>query len=137
MRGMANKEKTQKQSTQFHKLAQMIERGNEKLARLVHHSLTSVDGHLTKVAKRLGKVEDDIMILRRDTEAGFQDIKDTLRPLTDASSDHTAQLADRDERLERVEKKIGIGKWPVFSFRPEPGSIRQPENHFSSRSSAS
>ena len=107
---MINKEKTQKQTAQFHKLARMIEQGNEKLARLVQHSLTPVDGHLTKIARRLGKVEDDIMILRRDTEAGFQDIKHTFRPLTDASSDHTAQLADHDERLERVEKKIGIGK---------------------------
>jgi hypothetical protein len=49
-------------------------------------------------------------LLRRDTEAGLEDIKHLLKPHGKTISEHTSELADHDERIGRVEKKLGLSK---------------------------
>jgi hypothetical protein len=43
-------------------------------------------------------------------ETGFQDLTHILRPLHAEVKTHDAELIEIRERLDRVEKKIGIGK---------------------------
>ena len=92
-----------------------VEEMIEDLARKVQQGF---DGTPTKEAFRVldGKVDtlsEDIGILRKDMDAGFGDMKQTLQDIRDDLRDfkvNDAQFYDLRARVERLEKKAGIAK---------------------------
>ncbi len=74
-------------------LAQMVARGFEATA------------SKKMVTEELGRLHQDITILRSDMEAGFQDLERVVRPLSERVNVHDVEIHDLQQRIMRLEKR--------------------------------
>jgi hypothetical protein len=89
---------TPKKKTTLDELARMVARGFEQAAS-------------KEVLKSLEtRVDNEFKLLRAETGTGFQDLKHMLQPLDETVQSHDAELQELRERVDRVEKQLGIGK---------------------------
>ena len=74
-------------------LAQMVARGFEATA------------SKKMVTEELGRLHEDITILRSDMEAGFQDLERVVRPLSERVNVHDVEIHNLQQRIMRLEKR--------------------------------
>ena len=90
----------------------MVKAGFDQTA--TKDELRQVSGRLDGVEDNLVKIEEDIKILRQDTEAGFytlaQEIKQLREDFQSFISIYRNEISELRTRIERLEKKMGIKK---------------------------
>lgn len=66
---------------------------------------------ISELSGRTARLEEDVKILRRDMESGFQEVMGALRQLRDdiAAIDFGPEVRDLEVRVDRIEKKLGTG----------------------------
>jgi len=79
----------------------------EDLARMTARGFAASKDDLNALETR---VNERFEGLEKRMETGFQDLTHILKPLHEEVKTHDAELSEIRERLDRVEKKIGIRK---------------------------
>jgi len=66
---------------------------------------------INELSGRTARLEEDVKIMRRDMESGFQEMTNAFRQLRDdiAAIDFGPEVRDLQVRVNRIEKKLGTG----------------------------
>ncbi len=89
----------------------------DKLARMSQREFVSVSDRFDRADKRFDKVDEDLGILRRDTNAGFASVGEVLKLMRDDLKDIKGNVITVNEdytelraRVGRLEKKVGLSR---------------------------
>jgi predicted component of type VI protein secretion system len=95
------KENNKKHELTLDDLARMVQNGFEQ---------TASKDDLKEVNERIAGLDARITGLDQKMDAQYQDIIHELKPLTKLVPNLEADIIEHARRLDRIEKKIGIGK---------------------------
>lgn len=83
----------------------------EKLASMSQREFISIDERFDKVDKRFDKLDENARLLRRDMEAGFSAVSESMKAIMEKLNDiqrDVIEIHDLRSRVERLEKKVGL-----------------------------
>jgi cell division protein FtsB len=74
----------------------------------VHADMAKQSEQITELSGRTARLEEEMKLLRRDTESGFQDVISALRQLREdiAAIDFGPEVHDLQNRVGQIEKKL-------------------------------
>jgi|SRR3989344_5063622 len=85
----------------------------EKLARMSQNEFTAIRSDTSELKDGLRNIKEDIGILRRDMEAGFEGVSHGMKAIMkklNAIQADVIEIHDLRSRVERLEKKVGLQK---------------------------